>query len=391
MEGGIQCQPINETYHEPNPSYDSSGFDQPQPPQDFVDSQGILQALDKIQEELKEIKRDRRNKIEDMSIEEMRHEQQLVDNETLKIIPRKILFEGISDDTSDVPTCDNNRVNVESDLVESLINRDTSIVYSSKIDPILEEFAGELAHIAPIPPGIVEADFDPNDDTSSDDDSFENIEYVDASPSYIEYDSFEEVNDVEQEEKEFDLEDILQIQDVILREKLLKISRLISNIESLKVNPTPDRVLESPSPFPIPIEPDQEGLISIDNSNDPLLELPEFESFHFDPSFPRPPPEPPDVEICLYFEPDAPVIDNFNELNDDQRGSEIDFSQNVEDDDSFTFVIRTFLPFLTYPEASPLSCSTGSEDTIFDPGIITFPFSYLQPVAFSMEVSCCSP
>ncbi|GJX06448.1 hypothetical protein Tco_0194380 [Tanacetum coccineum] len=102
-----------------------------------------------------------------------------------------------------------------------------------------------------------------------------------------------------------------------------------------------------------PIEPDQEGLISNDNLNDPLLELPEFESFHFDPSFPRPPPEPPDVEICLYFEPDAPVIDNFNELNDDQRGSEIDFSQNVEDDDSFTFVIRTFLPFLTYPEDVP--------------------------------------
>ncbi|GJY29987.1 hypothetical protein Tco_0405754 [Tanacetum coccineum] len=120
--------------------------------------------------------------------------------------------------------------------------------------------------------------------------------------------------------------------------------------------------------FLFEIESDQEGLISNDNSNDLFLELPEFESFHFDPSFPRPPPEPPDVEICLYFEPDAPVIDNFNELNDDQRGSEIDFS---EDDDSFTFVIRTFLPFLTYPEVSLLSCSTGSEDTIFDPGIST--------------------
>ncbi|GJV52352.1 hypothetical protein Tco_1448093 [Tanacetum coccineum] len=71
-----------------------------------------------------------------------------------------------------VPNYDNNRVNVESDLVESLINHDTSIVHSSKIDPILEEFASELAHIAPIPPGIVEADFDTNDDTSSDDDSF---------------------------------------------------------------------------------------------------------------------------------------------------------------------------------------------------------------------------
>ncbi|GJV30755.1 hypothetical protein Tco_1391155, partial [Tanacetum coccineum] len=361
------------------------------------------------------------------------------------LVPIPSEFEGISDDTSDVLTCDNNRVNVESDLVESLINRDTSIVYSSKIDPILEEFAGELAHIAPIPPEIVEADFDPNDDTSSDDESFENIEYVDASLSYIEYDSFEEVNDVEQEEKEFDLEDILQIQDVNLRERLLKISRLISNIESLKDNPTPDRVLESPSSFPIPvmdsdaffeesdtslshldnslpefetfsdhteetrsgstttqanyslpeydsflfeIESDQEGLISNDNSNEPLLELPKFESFHFDPSFPRPPPELPDVEICLHFEPDAPVIDNFNELNEDQRGSEIIFIQNVEDDESFTFIIWTFLPFLTYPKASPLSCSTRSEDTIFDPDIITFPFSYPQPVAFSMEVSC---
>ncbi|GKF24202.1 hypothetical protein Tco_0076524, partial [Tanacetum coccineum] len=167
------------------------------------------------------------------------------------LVPIPSEFEGISDDTSDVPTCANNRVNV--DFVESLINHDTSIVHSSKIDPILEEFAGELAHIAPILPGIIEADFDPNDDTSSDDDSFENIEYVDASPSYIEYYSFKKVNDVEQEDKEFDLEDIFQMQDVILREKLLNVHRLISNIESLKDNPTPDRVLKSPSSFPIPI------------------------------------------------------------------------------------------------------------------------------------------
>ncbi|GKE88119.1 hypothetical protein Tco_1565594 [Tanacetum coccineum] len=113
--------------------------------------------------------------------------------------------------------------------------------------------------------------------------------------------------------------------------------------------------------FLFEIEPDQEGLISIDNSNNSLLEFPEFKSFHFDPSVPCPPPEPPDVEICLHFEPDVSVIDNFNELNDDQRGSEIDFS---EDNDSFTFVIRTFLLFLTYPEVSPLFCSTRSEDTI---------------------------
>ncbi|GJV38424.1 hypothetical protein Tco_1410901, partial [Tanacetum coccineum] len=180
-------------------------------------------------------------------------------------------FEGISDDTSDVPNC----VNVESDLVESLINRDTSIVYSSKIDPILEEFVGELAHIAPILPGIVEADFDPNDDTSRYDDSFKNIEYVDATPSYSEL-----VNDVDQEEKKFDLEDIFKIQDVILQEKLLIVHRLISNIESLKDNPLPDRVLESPSSFPILVADSDSFLEESDTSFSHLdNSLPEFETF----------------------------------------------------------------------------------------------------------------
>ncbi|GKE02444.1 hypothetical protein Tco_1390427 [Tanacetum coccineum] len=374
---------MNKDYCEQNSCYypNSSGFDHPQPPQDSVDHQGILQVLNKMKEKFEEIIRDGRKKIEDMSIEEMMHEQQLVDREIKEIIndlgykrfrgeeideeyerdceirirklkqdfniwgsevrkkekayedekyaaacrymlsvtcddeddyiplaitpdlpieepdnslkmgdehldtipatesdevikssvenlvPIPSEFEGISDDTCDVPNCDNNRVNVESDFVESLINRDTSIVYSSKIDPILEEFAGELAHIAPIPPGIVEADFDPNDDTSSDDDDFEDIEYI----------SLEEV---EQEEKKFDLEDIFQVQDVILREKLLNVHRLISNIKSLKVNSTPDRVLESPSPFPIPVvdsdaffEESDTSFSHLDNS------LPEFETF----------------------------------------------------------------------------------------------------------------
>ncbi|GKD02847.1 hypothetical protein Tco_1177821, partial [Tanacetum coccineum] len=176
--------------------------------------------------------------------------------------------------------CDNDQFDTE-----SLLSRDIPIT-SPKIDFLSEEFAGELA---PIPPGMDEDEFDEeeddcyDDDTSSDDDSYENIEYVEASPLNLEYDSLEEVNE-DQEEKEFDLEDIFQIQD---------------------------------------IEPDQGGLISIvilDNSNDPLLELPEFESFHFnlDPSFPRPPPEPLDVEISLIVETDAPVINDFDELNKDE-------------------------------------------------------------------------
>ncbi|GJZ92129.1 hypothetical protein Tco_0664194 [Tanacetum coccineum] len=290
------------------------------------------------------------------------------------LVPILSESEGISDDTCDVPVCD------DSSTFDALINH-SEILSDSK-----------------------------NDDTSSDDDSYENIEYVEASPLNLEYDSLEEVNE-DQEENEFDLEDIFQIQDVILREKLVNISRLITNIESLKNNPTPDHVFKSSFSFPIPVtdsdsffeESDTSlshldnslpkfetfsdhteetrsgrGLISIvifDNSNDPLLELPEFESFHFDlyddPSFPRPPPEPPDVEISFIVETDAPVMNNFDELNGDEcfdpGGDKID----VEDDDSFIFVIRTFLPFLTYPADSPFLYSFGSEDTIFDPGIST--------------------
>ncbi|GJV59238.1 hypothetical protein Tco_1465338, partial [Tanacetum coccineum] len=50
---------------------------------------------------------------------------------------------------------------------------------------------------------------------------------------------------------------------------------------------------------------------------------------------------------------------------------EIDVLANIEDNDSFTFVIQTFLSYLTYHVDSPLFSSTKNEDTIFDPGIST--------------------
>nr|GFB76808.1 hypothetical protein [Tanacetum cinerariifolium] len=86
-----------------------------------------------------------------------------------------------------------------------------------------------------------------NDDISSDNDAFEDIEYIEASFPDPEIVSLEEEN---VEEEEVDLEDIFRIQDVILREKLLSINRLIANIESLNDNPTPDRVLNSSALIP---------------------------------------------------------------------------------------------------------------------------------------------
>ncbi|GJW97039.1 hypothetical protein Tco_0178847 [Tanacetum coccineum] len=165
-------------------------------------------------------------------------------NEVIKssvenLVPIPSESEGISDDTCDVPVCED----------------------SSTFDALKDHY---------------EILFDSNDDDiSSDDYDFEDIEYVDASLLDSEL-----VNDVDQEKEEIDLEDILQIQDVILREKLLNINRLIANIESLNDNSTPDRVLKSPSLFPNPVadsdsffEKSDISLSYSDNS------LPKFESF----------------------------------------------------------------------------------------------------------------
>ncbi|GKB27536.1 hypothetical protein Tco_0866937, partial [Tanacetum coccineum] len=52
----------------------------------------------------------------------------------------------------------------ESDLVESVLNRDISIDSSPKIDSLSNEFAGELILPKSIPPEIEEVEFDPEGD-----------------------------------------------------------------------------------------------------------------------------------------------------------------------------------------------------------------------------------
>nr|GEY08957.1 hypothetical protein [Tanacetum cinerariifolium] len=47
---------------------------------------------------------------------------------------------------------------------------------------------------------------------------------------------------------------------------------------------------------------------------------------------------------------------------------------------SLTYVIRIFLPYFTYSMDSSLLLPSGSEDTIFDPGISVFSFYSLEPM-----------
>ncbi|GJS36390.1 hypothetical protein Tco_0534772 [Tanacetum coccineum] len=199
------------------------------------------------------------------------------------LVPIPSEFEGIFDDSCDVLNCDNNRVNIESDFVEYLVNRDTSIDNSSKIDPIFERSPVKLASYCSIyHPRIVDA-ICFNDDTSSDDEDLRTCD---------------------------------------------------SSITSLS---------------------------HLDNS------LPEFESFSDHSEETR------SGSTTTHANYSLPMINNLDVLNNDepfdQGGGENVVFLNDEEDDSFTFTIRTFLPFVTYPEVTLLSCSTGSEDTIFDPGI----------------------
>ncbi|GJV48860.1 hypothetical protein Tco_1439072 [Tanacetum coccineum] len=113
-----------------------------------------------------------------------------------------------------------------------------------------------------------------NDYSSSDDDSYENFDYIDASPLDAEIVSLEVVEIVIPEVGGIDDDILLTIKDDILREKLLNVNLLIANIKALKYNPVPssDFVIKSPSTFPNSFF---EEINTFDNSS------PESETFCF--------------------------------------------------------------------------------------------------------------
>nr|GEY75458.1 hypothetical protein [Tanacetum cinerariifolium] len=181
-----------------------------------------------------------------------------------------------------------------------------------------------------------------NDDISSDDDDFEDIEYVEASLLDPEIVSVEEEN----------------------------ISKLFAIIRKRREVVTPLLMLIILFPsmihFALRLSP-----IRRDKQND-SIPFPNNESSESDfdnPSVPLPPPEPPDAEFD--FEPDtgdeiSVVMNNNDKLECFDPGGKID----DEDVDYFPFIfeIRIFLPYLIYSKLFLSFLSAESEDTIFDPG-----------------------
>nr|GEV84362.1 hypothetical protein [Tanacetum cinerariifolium] len=165
--------------------------------------------------------------------------------------------------------------NAESDLIESLLNHDSSIISSSsKIDSLLDEFVGELIILKSIPPGIDETDCDPEEEIRL----IEKLLYDNSSPRSPE-------------------EFISENSDVAIESFFpshIPVEDSDSFMEEIDLSFTPD------DPMPPGIEEDdydseRDMLIFEELLSNDSLSLPKNESFHFDiPLFPRPPAKPPD-------------------------------------------------------------------------------------------------
>nr|GFB34209.1 hypothetical protein [Tanacetum cinerariifolium] len=80
-------------------------------------------------------------------------------------------------------------------------------------------------------------------------------------------------------------------------------------------------------------------------------------------------------EINLFLTPDDPMQPSIED-DDDSEGDILFLERLLHDDPiplpdtlDFSYEVRVFLPFFTYPVTSPVLLSSGSENTIFDLGI----------------------
>nr|GEZ41759.1 hypothetical protein [Tanacetum cinerariifolium] len=76
-------------------------------------------------------------------------------------VPEKIYSNPLFDEEIIPMEIDQHPFNAESNLIESLPNHDFSIIISSKIDSLFDEFAGELTLLKSFPPGIDKTDCHP--------------------------------------------------------------------------------------------------------------------------------------------------------------------------------------------------------------------------------------
>nr|GEW26154.1 integrase, catalytic region, zinc finger, CCHC-type, peptidase aspartic, catalytic [Tanacetum cinerariifolium] len=190
-------------------------------------------------------------------------------------ISKKIYSNPLFDEEIIFMKIDPHYYNAESDLIESLLNHDSSIISSAlKIDSLFDKFAGELTLLKSIPPGINETYCDPEEETRF----IKRLLYDKSSPR--------------------PLEEFISKNSNAAFESFSPFSILVEDsdsfMEEIDLSFTPDY------PMPSGIEEDDydsewDILILEELLGNDSFSLPKNESFHFDiPSSSRPPAKPPD-------------------------------------------------------------------------------------------------
>nr|GEV05629.1 hypothetical protein [Tanacetum cinerariifolium] len=107
-------------------------------------------------------------------------------------VPEKIFSNPLFEEEIIPMKIDQHHFNAEFDLIESMLNHDSSIIpSSSKIDSLLDEFAGELTLLKSIPPRIDETDCNPEEEIRL----IERLLYDNSSP-HIEEDDYDSERDI---------------------------------------------------------------------------------------------------------------------------------------------------------------------------------------------------
>nr|GFA08158.1 hypothetical protein [Tanacetum cinerariifolium] len=199
-----------------------------------------------------------------------------VDDQSLsnEDFPEEIFSNPLFEEKINSMRIDQHHFNVESDLIESLLNHDSSIIpSSSNIDSLLDEFAGELTLLKSIPLGINETDYHPENEIRLS----QILLYDNSSPRHPEESVSKNSN--------ADVESFSPFP--------IRIEDSNSFMKEIDLTFTPD------DPMSSGIEEDDDDsrdiLISEELPDNYSFPLPENESFHFNiPSFSRPPTKPPD-------------------------------------------------------------------------------------------------
>ncbi|GKB59178.1 hypothetical protein Tco_0915364, partial [Tanacetum coccineum] len=269
----------------------------------------------------------------------------------------KIYSNPLFDDEEIISTkIDPHYLNAESNLIKSLLNRDTLIYSSPKFDYLLEEFSELNAEIADTilePPSLSPIPVEDSDSHMEEIDLF--LDTNGLMPSGIENDNYDSEGDI----------------------RFLK------------------ELLRNDSP-PLP----ENKSSNLDHFNDP--------------SSPRPPSEPPDVKICLNFKPDAGISEHyvlmpnilptlstldpdldFTPSHDSLRSGNKIFDPRISikvQSERFLSRDAFYISFIREP-LSPvfdtlLPFSSKNEDKVFNPGIfISHLLSHQDKIIFDFSKS----